>query len=68
MSGHAGIVLQGQGIDAVAMQAFADMHLAHQADEHCQAADALVALGQPVELGADIEVGLLDAHRHVSPP
>ena len=34
----------------------AHMHLAQQADEHREPADALVAGGQPIEFGADITV------------
>jgi hypothetical protein len=66
--GHARVVLQRQRIDAVAMQPFAHVHLAHQPDEHGEPADALVAAGQPVELGADVEVAFLDAHGHGQPP
>ena len=66
--GHAGVVLERQSIDAVAMQALAHVHLAHQAHEHRQATNPLVAAGQLVELGADVEIGLLDPHGHVSRP
>ena len=62
--GHAGIVFQGERIDALAVQALAHVHLAHQADEHRQPTDPPVALGQAVELGADIEISFLDAHGH----
>ena len=60
-------MLEGQRIDALAVQAFAHMHLAHQAHEYGEPADALVALGQAVELGAGIEIGFLDAHGHGQP-
>src|SRR5262249_7034356 len=66
--GHARIVLQRERIDGVTVQALAHMHLAHQAHEHGEPADPLVALGQALELGADIEVLLLDPHRHGQPP
>ena len=59
-------VADRHGFDPVAVIAVAGMHLAHQTDEHRQSADVLVAGRQPLELGADIEVGLLDAHRHFS--
>ena len=62
--GHAGIVLERQRIDAFAVQALAHVHLAHQADEHRQPADPLVALRQAIELGAGVEIGFLDAHGH----
>ena len=62
--GHAWIVLERQRIDLVAMIALAHMHLSHQPDEHRQSADPLVSGAQPVELGADIEICLLDTHRH----
>ena len=62
--GHAGIVFQRQGIDAVTVIALAHVHLAHEADEHRQSADALVAIRQLLELGADVEVHLLDPHCH----
>src|SRR5579883_235740 len=66
--GHAGIVLQGQRIDAVAVIAVAHVQLAHQADEYREAADPAVVPGETVELGADIEVGLLYPHGHAQPP
>jgi hypothetical protein len=62
--GHAGIVLERQRIDAIAMVALAHMQLAHQPDEHRKPADLLVAPGEGIELGAGVEVGLLHAHRH----
>ena len=62
--GHAGIVLQRQRVDAVAVVALAHMHLAYETHEHGQTADPLVAVGEAGQLGADIEVGFLDAHGH----
>jgi hypothetical protein len=46
------------------MVALAHVQLAHQADEHREPADPLVAGGQSRELGADVEIRFLDAHRH----
>jgi hypothetical protein len=46
------------------MVTLAHMHLADQADEHGKAADSLVAIGEVAELGADVEIGFLDAHAH----
>src|SRR4051812_18127781 len=66
--GHSGIMLEREGIDLVAVIALAHVQLAHQADEHRQATDALVARSQPVELGPGVEVGLLHAHGHDQPP
>src|SRR5260370_769048 len=66
--GHAGIMLEREGDEPLAMQALAHVHLAHQAHEHRQPADALVALRQTVELGAGSEIGFLDAHGHGQPP
>src|SRR6476620_1519229 len=66
--GHPGIVLERQRIDPVAVVALADMQLTHQADEHRESADPLVVPGEAIELGADIEVGLLHAHGHAPPP
>jgi len=62
--GHAGIVLEGERVDSVAMVALAHVHLAHQPDEYRQPADPLVAGAQAIELGADVEIRLLDAHGH----
>jgi hypothetical protein len=42
------------------------MHLAHETNEEREPADPLVAVGEAGNLGADIEIGFLDAHRHVS--
>ena len=59
------VMLQRQRIDTIAVVALAHMQLAHQPDEHRQAAYLVVALGEGIELGTGVEVGLLHAHRHV---
>ena len=57
-------MFERQRIDLVAMIAFAHVHLAHQPDEDGKAADPLVAVGEAGQLGADVEIGFLDAHAH----
>ena len=57
-------MFERERVYGLAVQALAHMHLAHEADEHRQPADPLVAPGQAVELGAGVEIGFLDAHGH----
>src|SRR3984893_13924595 len=49
--GHAGIVLEGQRRNPLAAA-----HIPHQPDEARNAADAVIAGGEPFELDADIEI------------
>ena len=59
--GHAGVVFQFHGADGLAAG-----HVAHQADEQGDAANAMIASGQSLELGADIEILQLHANRHLA--
>ncbi len=49
--GHAGIMLEGQRGDAITAA-----HIAHQPDKARDPADPVIAVGEPFEFGADIEI------------
>src|SRR5438132_4817041 len=61
--GHAGIMLEGQRRHLLAAA-----HIPHQPDEAGDAADTVIAGGEPFELGADVEIFALHSDHRLSPP
>ena len=59
--GHAGIMFEGQGRDPVAAA-----HVAHQSDKARDAADPMIAGGEALELGADVEILALHPDHRLS--
>ena len=59
--GHAGIMFEGQGGDLIATA-----HVAHQPDEAGDAADSVIAGGEPVQLDTDVKIIALHTDHRLS--